>query len=98
MLSVKPKLYKEKTTNEPIIELEVNMKTKNQTEHTPGVAARRNTTTRTAGASRVPQREQAADENGIRPFHVNVPEGASPLLPVILNVEPAGRPATCIFI
>ena len=50
------------------------MKTKNQTKLTPGVAARRNLTTRTAGASRVAQREQAAAKNGIRPFHVNVPE------------------------
>src|SRR5229473_1058653 len=50
------------------------MKTKDPIEITPGVASRRGLHTRTAVASLAPQREQAADKNAIRPFHVNVPE------------------------
>jgi pimeloyl-ACP methyl ester carboxylesterase len=50
------------------------MKTIDQIEITPGVAARRgNLTTRTAGVSPASQREEAPD-HAIRPFHVNVPE------------------------
>src|SRR5688572_12205299 len=51
-----------------------NMKTIDQIETTPSVGSRRNLTTRTAVTSLAPQREQAADKNAIRPFHVNVPE------------------------
>src|SRR5258706_8823759 len=51
------------------------MNTTDQLEITPSVAAPRNLTARTAGASLAPQREQAADKNAIRPFQVtNVPE------------------------
>ena len=50
------------------------MKTRNQTELTPRVAARRNLTARTADASLTPQREQAGGKNAIRPFHVKVPK------------------------
>src|SRR5262245_13871897 len=52
----------------------MNMKTRNQTELTPGVAGRRNLTTRTALASSAPRRKQPGDKNAIRPFHVNFPE------------------------
>ena len=50
------------------------MKTIDQIETTPSVGSRRNLNTRTTVASLAPQREQAADKNAIRPFHVNVPE------------------------
>ena len=50
------------------------MKARHQTEPTPKGVTRRNLTTRTAAASRAPQREQAADKNAIRPFHVDVQE------------------------
>src|SRR5256712_11847461 len=50
------------------------MKTIDQIQITPGVAALRgNLTTRTAGVLPASQREEAPD-NAIRPFHVNVPE------------------------
>ena len=49
------------------------MKTETQIEP-PIVSPRRNLTTRTAGASLAPQRDQATGKNAIRPFHVNVPE------------------------
>jgi pimeloyl-ACP methyl ester carboxylesterase len=80
--AVKQNLQKNKNSNEPY----TNVKTKNQTEHSPGVAARRNITVRTAVAafalatamitviagngSATPTEEG----NAIRPFHVNVPE------------------------
>src|SRR5687768_3284868 len=48
--------------------------TAGQIEITSDVASRRALNRRTAGASLAPQREQAADKNAIRPFHVNVPE------------------------
>jgi pimeloyl-ACP methyl ester carboxylesterase len=52
-----------------------NMKITDQIEITPGVAARGgNHTTRTAGASLAPQREQVTDKTAIRPFHFEVPE------------------------
>src|SRR5688572_16233745 len=61
--------------NEKFNTPKANMTTADQIELTPSVASRRrNLTTRTAAASLVPQREQAADKNAIRPFHVNVPE------------------------
>jgi pimeloyl-ACP methyl ester carboxylesterase len=50
------------------------MNTTKQTELTQGVAGRQNFTTRTDDASLAPPRQQTADGNAIRPFHVNVPE------------------------
>jgi len=50
------------------------MKTADQIEITLGVASRRDLKHPTAVAPLAPQREQAADKNAIRPFHVNVPE------------------------
>src|SRR5882724_10940683 len=49
------------------------MQTETQIE-SPIVTPRRNLNMRTAVAALVPQREQAADRNAIRPFQVNVPE------------------------
>src|SRR3989441_11219272 len=67
-------LVKNRITSEPLTRPDKNMQTKNQTELTPSVGARGNLTVRTDDASLAPQREQAADKNTIRPFHVNVPE------------------------
>ncbi len=50
------------------------MKTTDQIELTPRVAARGNLTVGTANASLAPQREQAPDKNALRPYRVNVPE------------------------
>ena len=50
------------------------MKTLDQIETSPSVGLRRNLNTRTAVTSLALQREQAPDKNGLRPFHVNVPE------------------------
>jgi hypothetical protein len=50
------------------------MKTADQIEITPSVASRRGLDTRTAVASRAPQREQATDKNAIRPFRFEAPE------------------------
>jgi len=50
-----------------------NMKTRHPTELPPKGGARRNLTRGTV-ASRAPQHEEEADENAIRPFHVNVPD------------------------
>jgi pimeloyl-ACP methyl ester carboxylesterase len=53
------------------------MKTRHQTERTPGVASRQGLKTRTGGASLAPQQgsEPAAGKNAIRPFQLkNVPE------------------------
>jgi pimeloyl-ACP methyl ester carboxylesterase len=50
------------------------MKIADQIETHPGIAARRGLNPRTADAALAPQREQAADQNAIRPFRVDVPE------------------------
>ncbi len=50
------------------------MKTTDQIELTPRVAARGNLTVGTANASLAPQREQAPEKNALRPYRVNVPE------------------------
>src|SRR5207249_11380479 len=66
----KSAIHQQKDSNKP----NKNMKTTDQIELTPRVAARGNLTVGTANASLAPQREQAPDKNALRPFRVNVPE------------------------